>query len=162
MVRRQNVLLAVYGEGGHRAEMTALIERLQTESNQLQLITFGVGELPFEVVEHIPAADIRSKHSRLINLFMTLPLMLAQLWTMVNILRRYQLAGMISTGPGLAVIPTVLCRLLRIKTLFIETYCRFNSRSITGRLMYRLSHRFLVQNKSLQPLYPNSEYCGRL
>jgi UDP-N-acetylglucosamine:LPS N-acetylglucosamine transferase len=72
------------------------------------------------------------------------------------------LAGVISTGPGLSVVPMLVLRLLGVKIIFVETYCRFNTRSMTGRLMSKIAHRFLVQNKDQLVLYPNAEYCGRL
>ncbi len=156
------VLLAIYGDGGHRAEMTALIQALQQRSNHFSLVTLGDGMLSLPVLEHVQCADIRSKHRRVRNLLMTLPLMLVLAFKVWQLSRRYAFVGAISTGPGLAVTPMLVCRLLGIKTVFIETYSRFHSRSMTGRILSRIAQRFLVQNQSLQALYPNAEYCGRL
>jgi UDP-N-acetylglucosamine:LPS N-acetylglucosamine transferase len=80
----------------------------------------------------------------------------------LRICRRYKVSGVISTGPGLCIIPMLLMRLMGYKTVFVETFCRFNSRSMTGRVMYKIAHRFLIQNKQLQALYPDADYCGRI
>ncbi|EFD8919357.1 polysaccharide biosynthesis protein, partial [Escherichia coli] len=34
--------------------------------------------------------------------------------------------------------------------------------SLSGRIMYRLSNKFYIQNKSLLKLYPKAIYSGRL
>lgn len=156
------VLLAIYGEGGHRAEMKALLERLSERCDAFQLVSYGADALNIPLLAHYSAGDIRSKYNRWHNLLLTFPRILIQSVFVINILRRHQITGAVSTGPGLALMPMLLCRLFGIKTVFVETSCRFNTRSMTGRLMYRLVNRFLVQNKSLLQLYPDAEYCGRL
>ena len=88
--------------------------------------------------------------------------MLKVSFLMLKLLSRYKVNGAVSTGPGIALIPFFILKLLGKKTIFIETFCRFYTRSFTGKIMYKLAGRFLVQNKELKTLYPDSEYCGRL
>eukprot|EP00741_Cyanophora_paradoxa_P006757 tig00001038_g6535.t1 len=49
-----------------------------------------------------------------------------------------------------------------VKIIFVESICRVKSLSLTGRLLYRLADRFVVQWDSLAKLYPRAEYWGRL
>ncbi|HAO9336376.1 TPA: polysaccharide biosynthesis protein, partial [Escherichia coli] len=48
------------------------------------------------------------------------------------------------------------------KVIYIETWSRFTTYSLSGRIMYRLSNKFYIQNKSLLELYPKAIYSGRL
>ena len=163
------MLLVIYGGGGHRTEMQLLLDYLvkansktPEQLNSLPLISIGPSKLDCPVVAHYQMTDVRDKHSRFKSLFLMLPSVLNQLITTFKILRAHQVSGVISTGPGLCVIPMVIMRLFGINTVFVETYCRFSSRSFTGRVMSKLAHRFLVQNKQQLALYPGAEYCGRV
>jgi len=165
-------LLLIYGEGGHRREMQLLLQNLaqayatQPNNGLLQVISIGVGrfELPAhcQLIVHFEASDVRDKVNRWRSVLRFIP---ANARLFLQTLQAYQLgplAGVISTGPGIAVLPTLILRCLGIKSTFVETYCRFDTRSLTGRVMSKLAHRFLVQNKSQLALYSKAEYCGRL
>lgn len=160
------VLLVIYGEGGHRAEMLRLLTHLNAVAVDLNIVSLGTQSLEENAlggveIAHYPARDIRSKHSRFKNL-LSLPILFGALLDVLKITHNYRVIGVISTGPGLAIIPMIMLRLMGVKAMYIETFCRFHSRSFSGRVMYRLANRFLVQNSELQSLYPRSEYSGRL
>ena len=68
----------------------------------------------------------------------------------------------ISTGAG-AVLP--LCffgKLLGKKIIFIESFAKITSPTITGRLIYKFADKFYVQWKDMLRYYPNAEYRGRI
>lgn len=159
-------LLLIYGQGGHCREMSLLLDQLAVSDHSLEVITIGPQSLIFpdevEHLAHFQGDDVRDKHSRLATLLALIPNNLSLLLSTWRAFRRYDLAGVISTGPGLAILPMLILRLLGVKTVFIETNCRFTTRSLTGRVMSKIAHRFLVQNKQQLALYPNAEYCGRL
>jgi UDP-N-acetylglucosamine:LPS N-acetylglucosamine transferase len=159
--QQSTVLLAIYGQGGHRAEMRKLIQHLREGNSKLKVVTLGNGEIE-DVVAHFAAKDIRDKHNRIVTLLLFLPVLLSTLLNIIRICRHYNINGVLSTGPGLCILPMLMMRLMGYKTVFVETYCRFNSLSMTGRVMYKIAHRFLIQNKQLQTLYPNGQYCGRV
>lgn len=157
-------LLLIYGQGGHCREMSLLLDYLSVEP--FEVVTIGPQSLIFpDAVVHLAhyrGDDVRDKHSRLMTLLLLVPTNLRLLFNTWRVFRRFNLAGVVSTGPGLAILPMLLLRLLGVKTVFIETNCRFTSRSMTGRVMSKIAHRFLVQNKQLLALYPDAQYCGRL
>lgn len=161
MKKTRQILLLIYGEGGHRTEMHRLLAELQTASQDLKVVSLGPKPLSIDVLAHYTARDIRRKNSRFNGLLLSSALMSA-LGSVIKITNRYDVVGAISTGPGLSIAPMLLLRLLGVKVVFIETFCRFQSRSFTGRVMSKLAHRFLIQNKDLQTLYPDAEYSGRL
>ena len=54
-------------------------------------------------------------------------------------------------------------RLLSIKTFFVESWCRVESRSRTGRIAYWLVDEFWVQWESLLPLYGSkAQFYGQI
>ena len=161
---KQNVVLFVYGAGGHKTEMKRLAARLQATAidGQFNYITLGDGAISSDALAHFDSVDIRDKHSRLTSLLHIIPIMFGLIRNLIRIHRQYNIVGVVSTGPGIALLPFLFYRFRGVKTVFLETFCRFETKSYTGRLIYFLSDRFLVQNKELLRLYPNAEYCGRL
>jgi UDP-N-acetylglucosamine:LPS N-acetylglucosamine transferase len=159
--QRPEVLLVIYGDGGHRIEMLRLLLTLKAEAADLKVVSLGVQDLDGHELSHYTAKNIRSKHKTFENLIL-LPNLFAAALNVGRIIWRYRVTGVISTGAGLCILPMLLLRILGINTIFIETFCRFQSRSFTGLVMSKVAHRFLIQNKELQSLYPHAEYCGRL
>lgn len=51
----------------------------------------------------------------------------------------------VSTGSEIAIPSIILSKLLKIKTIYIESWSRINNKSGTGRIVYYFSDVFLVQ-----------------
>ena len=79
-----------------------------------------------------------------------------------KILKKERPALMLSTGAGPIVPFSLIGKLFRIPTLYIETFTRVNRPSLTGRIMYRLADRFFYQWKSLEKVFQKGHYCGPL
>lgn len=68
----------------------------------------------------------------------------------------------ISTG-ALSTIPIcILSKLFRKKVVFIESFSKTESGTLTGKLMYRIADKFYVQWPSMKNIYPNAEFKGSL
>eukprot|EP01050_Picozoa_sp_SAG11_P011309 SAG11_NODE_1189_length_5576_cov_3.002739_2_plen_111_part_00 len=74
-------------------------------------------------------------------------------------------------GPGTclplclaAVLLQVLCLLPPVRIIFVESYCRVQSLSLTGKIIYasRLADSFLVQWPTLAEKLPRARFVGRL
>lgn len=66
----------------------------------------------------------------------------------------------ISTG-ALATYPICLLgKLKRKKIVYIESFARVDSKSLTGKLMYKIADIFFVQWEEMLELYPNAVYVG--
>jgi len=59
----------------------------------------------------------------------------------------------VSTGSEIAIPSFIIGKLLRIKTIYIESWCRINTKSGTGKIVYYLSDVFLVQWPELLEVY---------
>lgn len=66
----------------------------------------------------------------------------------------------ISTG-ALATIPMcIVAKLFRKKIVFIESFAKVNSPTLTGKLLYKFADKFFVQWESMKEFYPNAIYKG--
>lgn len=66
----------------------------------------------------------------------------------------------ISTG-ALSTIPMCLiAKLFRKKVIFIESFAKINSPTLTGRFVYKFADEFYVQWEEMLKFYPNAIYKG--
>lgn len=66
----------------------------------------------------------------------------------------------ISTG-ALATVPMcLLAKLFKKKLIFIESFSKITSPTITGKLMYKYADLFLVQWEDMKKFYPDATYGG--
>jgi UDP-N-acetylglucosamine:LPS N-acetylglucosamine transferase len=80
-----------------------------------------------------------------------------------NILRCEMPNVLVSTGSEIAIPFFVLAKVLRIRTIFVESCCRVKTASGTGRVVYPLADVFLVQWPQLLDVYgPKARYAGGL
>lgn len=85
------------------------------------------------------------------------------LWECYDILRRERPDVILSTGAGPVVPFAIVGRLFfGTRIVFIETIARVERPSLTGRLMYYLSHDFFYQWPDLGPHFPKGRYGGLL
>jgi UDP-N-acetylglucosamine:LPS N-acetylglucosamine transferase len=68
----------------------------------------------------------------------------------------------ITTG-ALSVVPLcLLTRLFRKKLIYIESFAKVESLTLSGSLAYRFANLFIVQWDELKKLYPNTIYGGSI
>lgn len=77
-----------------------------------------------------------------------------------RVLRREQPDVVLSLGPEIAIPFFVLGKLLGMKTIFIESWCRVENLSLTGRIVYGWVDEFWVQWPQLEALYPRARFHG--
>ncbi len=76
------------------------------------------------------------------------------------LMRRDRPDVVVSTGAGVAVPFFVAARVFRVPTVYLEVYDRITSQTLTGRLCYAISDRFLVQWPQQQEAYPDARLVG--
>jgi beta-1,4-N-acetylglucosaminyltransferase len=88
---------------------------------------------------------------------------LLNLWEAFRILRKERPKVILSTGAGPAVPFAIIGRLFfGTRVVFVETITRINHPSMTGLLMYRLSHHFYYQWDSLGRFFKKGVFGGPL
>lgn len=154
-------ILFCYGKGGHSTQMKRLAPNILKEIKCFDIITFSDEKsTPSWSTFHYHTNEFRSKYAR----FSLLPSigLFSIISDLIKIIRKHNIKVCISTGPGLAIPTAIIIKLFGGKVIHIETWSRFHSKSLTGRVLYYLADVFYVQNKCLLKLYPNAIYAGLL
>jgi UDP-N-acetylglucosamine:LPS N-acetylglucosamine transferase len=79
-----------------------------------------------------------------------------------KIWKKSEAEAIISAGPGLTVPLFLAAKLLGKKTIYIESWSRAHSKSMSGKLCYPMSDMFFVQWPDMKKEYPKAVYAGRL
>lgn len=83
------------------------------------------------------------------------------LWKTSSAILHYEKPDVIVSTGALATVPAcLLVKLHRGKVVYIESFARAKSPSLTGKLLYRFSDLFIVQWRSLLECYPRAIYGG--
>ncbi|MDH7489187.1 MAG: PssD/Cps14F family polysaccharide biosynthesis glycosyltransferase [Anaerolineae bacterium] len=155
-------ILAVLGEGGHTKEMVRLVELLG-EGYEFGYVLVADDDLSEKKIT-VPGPVFRviRPRDKAHNLPNDVRKFLVCAWQAWRAVRQFRPQAMISTGPSVAVPVALVCKLARVKVIFVETGSRVTALSTTGRIMYRLADLFLVQWEPLAEMYPKAVYAGRL
>ena len=163
MTKKKEAIVFIYGNGGHREQMKRFLSLVDVK---LEVEKIGISELGYSLNKEIsenyelrPLTDKFSHRKTLINL---IPLIFYSIKTVLEITRKYKVKGVVSTGPGVAILPSLFFKFLGKKLIFIEDWCKFQKGTITGRILYKFSDKFYIQNKSLKKQYPKAIYGGKL
>ena len=79
-----------------------------------------------------------------------------------KVLRREKPDLIISTGAAVAGPFFYLGKILGIKTLYIEIFDRIDSPTLSGRLVYPVADRFVVQWEQMKKVYPKAINLGSI
>lgn len=143
----------VCSQGGHTTEMLQMIDAF--EGIDLFLITYR-SERVEELRQDYHVYSLSNIGTNPLKLLSSLP----KAW---RIIRQERPDILISTGSEIAIPFFILTRALRIKTIFIESFCRVYSPSRTGKVIYPLADVFFVQWPQLLRSYgPKARYDGGL
>jgi UDP-N-acetylglucosamine:LPS N-acetylglucosamine transferase len=159
--KRPDIILLVYGKGGHNAQMKRFLAQYDSMGLPFVKIT-SESKADINVIDEYYCMEARDKFSRFKNIFVMFFYFFVSIFQMIRIISKYRIVGLISTGPGLAIIPCFISRLIRTKVIYFESWSRISTPSLAGKFMYRIAHLFYVQHKSIQNKYPNAIYAGRL
>lgn len=163
-MKKHKIINIIAGEGGHLAQakrFIALERDLFTDVNYI-LITDANITIP-NVECYIERNISNYTKQRNITNLLKFTFAFARLFfnSLLYVVKRKP-EVLISFGPVLAIPYLFWGKLLGVKVIHIETWSRFYTKSFAGRVAYLLADKFVIQNKELQKLYPNSIYGGRL
>jgi beta-1,4-N-acetylglucosaminyltransferase len=155
-------VLLTLGGGGHTAQMIALTRRLGDRVRYAYVIHEDDRVSEAQIVH--PGIVFRLSRTRAFygQRVATFVGTVRSFMQAFGIVARSGAEVVISAGPGLAFPLFVWAKVLGKRTVFIETWSRVFTRSLAGRLCYRISDVFFVQWPELQKEYPGSHYAGRL
>lgn len=73
---------------------------------------------------------------------------------------KYQPDVIVTTGAHTSVPMCYIGRLFRKKVIFIESYAKRTSPTLSGRLVYPIATTFIVQWESMLEFYPKAKFFG--
>ncbi|KAJ3433892.1 glycosyl transferase-related [Anaeramoeba flamelloides] len=177
-------VLSVLGSGGHTAEMLKLLETLFIGEKRNYKITFVIASSDKnsqhkakafstkfkekfgidDIKVHLVPRSRKVGQSYLSSIFTTL---YASFFSFkIVVLENPKLV--LCNGPGTCVpiaLSAFLLRIIAIKfidIIYIESIARVKHLSLSGRILYPIADRFIVQWESLASKYKKVEYIGRL
>lgn len=161
--------LVVLGSGGHTTEMLQMIQHLNPkiydpliyiiastdDTSERRVNAFG-GRLPSETY-FIPRSR-EVGQSYITSIASTLYAMIFSVWIVLKI----RPALLLCNGPGTCLpvaIATLMFRTLGLcegNLVFVESFCRVESLSLTGRILYPIADMFMVHWDELHSKFPRS------
>ena len=79
-----------------------------------------------------------------------------------RVMRSIRPRVIVTTGAGVAVPFAYVGALFGVRTIYVESFARITSPSLTGRLIHPIAYRFFVQWPNLLSAFKKAEYRGTL
>jgi len=147
----------IASSGGHLAQMKKLIEGLKDEEGwQGFLVTEKLAKktdcsLPVYYLKQVNRKEWKFPFLMIENTFISL-----------NILIKEKPNVIISTGTLCTIPMMLLGKITGRKIIYIESFAKTKTATITGKFAYRFADRFMVQWPSMLKVYPKAVYKGGL
>jgi beta-1,4-N-acetylglucosaminyltransferase len=122
---------------------------------------FSGNDIFFITYESNRTRNLEQRNYLIENIGTSVSKMIFASFTIAGILLKEKPNIMVSTGSEIAIPAFYLAKLFRIRTIFIESWCRVKVPSGTGKLVYAVSDVFLVQWQQMLNAYgPKAEFMG--
>ncbi|XP_052035292.1 UDP-N-acetylglucosamine transferase subunit ALG14 homolog [Apodemus sylvaticus] len=177
-------LLIVAGSGGHTTEMLRLVGSLSSAYSPRHYVIAESDEMSAKKIHSLELARAQSdstteytnyhlhriprsrevRQTWLSSIFTTLYAM----WFSFPLVHRIKPDLVLCNGPGTCVpicVSALLLGILGIKKViivYVESICRVETLSLSGKILRHLSDHFIVQWPTLKEKYPKSVYLGRI
>lgn len=173
-------ILVNLGSGGHTTEMLYLLDFIQLTAIKRRVYVISSGDVfsarkatDFEQRQPAPAAGSRFNIESVCRARHVHQSWLTTPWTAIQcirnssaVLQEYEPDLILLNGPGTAVCIILTMYLLLIfgllpfrpRTVYVESFARVHSLSLSGRILRPFVDRFIVQWEDLAKVYPGVEY----
>ncbi len=152
-------VLFISSTGGHLTELLQLKKMFNKYDYHIITEKTKVNkELKKEYGKRINYVIYGTKDHKFSYVFKLLINCFIELFLFIKIRPQY----IISTGAHIAGPMCLIGKIFGSKIIFIETFANRNSKTITGKYVYKFADLFLVQWKDMLKLYPKAKYWGSL
>jgi beta-1,4-N-acetylglucosaminyltransferase len=158
---RKKAIICNFGTGGHTEQMKRLLSYIGA-SELILIAQSPVKPNDSRYGEYSRISKVRPDYASLTGILAIPYFVVVNLVQTVKLFIRFDIRMLISTGSGVAIIPSIVAKLFRAKVLFFESWSRFSVPSISGRIMYRIADVFFVQNEDIRKFYKKARYVGQL
>ena len=161
-MKQKNKIFFIAGEGGHLEQGMRLSELIKDNFEIIYMTDSATPGSNFfnryiflNISKHLKSRSIYDYFVSIFKLILMIPKILL-------IFLKERPIGIISFGPLFSVPFCIIAKIFGVKSIHIETWSRFYSKSITGMILCKVCDKFYYQNKSLKNLYKKGIYSGRL
>ncbi|XP_006919605.1 UDP-N-acetylglucosamine transferase subunit ALG14 homolog isoform X4 [Pteropus alecto] len=177
-------LMVVAGSGGHTTEILRLLEYLSNAYSPRHYVIADTDEMSAQKISsfELDRAD-RDPSTRFPKYYIhriprsrevqqswlsTVLSTLYSMWLSFPLTYRVKPDLVLCNGPGTCVpicVSALLLGILGIKKViivYVESICRVEHLSLSGKILFHLSDYFIVQWLTLKEKYPKSVYLGRI
>ena len=77
-----------------------------------------------------------------------------------KIVKKIKPDAVISTGALATISPCKIAHKRGIKVIFIESYAKIDSPTMTGKYIHKFADHFIVQWENMKKVYPDAKYFG--
>ncbi|KAM6900117.1 UDP-N-acetylglucosamine transferase subunit ALG14 [Xenentodon cancila] len=174
-------VLVVAGSGGHTMEILRLLGAMSATYTPRHYIIADTDHMSEEKIcsferQKQPSESksqfsiCRIPRSREVHQSWTSSVVstLNSFWYCLPLVLRLKPDMVLCNGPGTCVPPCVVALLLgivgvkKVLIVYVESICRVQTLSLTGRILYPLADYFFVQWAALRDRYPKSVFLGRI
>lgn len=174
--------LIVLGSGGHTAEMMAIVKQLNKKNYSPRYYVLASTDttsktkvLDMEEPTSSSKHDyeiVRIKRSRHVgqSYITSVLTTLQSIWECIPLVYRLQPDLILCNGPGTCVPICLIAFMLKVfgainiqcKIVFVESFCRVKTVSLSGRILIWIADCFVVQWPQLVQFSPKTQFFGRL
>lgn len=177
-------LMAVAGSGGHTTELLRLLEHLSNAYSPRHYIIADTDEMSAKKISSFELNRANRDHSTMFpeyyihriprsrevqqSWLSTVLTTLYSTWLSFPLTYRVRPDLVLCNGPGTCVpicVSALLLGILGVKKViivYVESICRVEHLSLSGKILFHLSDYFIVQWPTLKEKYPKSVYLGRI
>ncbi|MED4224255.1 PssD/Cps14F family polysaccharide biosynthesis glycosyltransferase [Neobacillus cucumis] len=144
--------------GGHWTQLNEIIKLFQEKSNEN--IDLHIVTEKNQITESRRNISFLAQQDRKNKFFIFI-----FIWNIVLSLKYVLIQRpdyVISTGAGVVLPYLLIAKLLKAKIIYIESFAKTKSPTITGKIVYKFADRFFVQWPNMLKCYPKAEYRGSL
>jgi len=161
---KNRTLLIVLGRGGHTKQMLRLVNKLGKKYKYEYAIAHNDDssgkkiKIKGKIFKIYNPREMTDKNA----LIVFLKLFKTTIDSM-KVLFKTKAETIIICGPGIAIPVSILGKLFFNKNLiFIESWSRVNTKSLSGKFLYKLADLSFIQWREQKKNYPKAIYAGRL
>ena len=142
---REKAIICNFGTGGHTEQIKRLLSHIET-SNFILIAQSPTDPKDKRFAEYSRIFKVRPDYAKS-TAFLAIPFcVIANFIETVRLFIRFDIRLLISTGSGVAIVPSVIARLFRAKVIFFESWSRFTvwrERSISSEPLGTFAHSSL-------------------
>ncbi|WP_258922023.1 PssD/Cps14F family polysaccharide biosynthesis glycosyltransferase [Heyndrickxia faecalis] len=151
-------ITVISSTGGHWTQLNEIIKKIN-ENKKKNDILYIVTEKNMILKNRNDIFFLKQQDRKNILFFLT---MISNTIKSLYYVLKHRPNYVISTGAGVTVPYLIFAKIFKSKIIFIESFSKTRTPTITGRIIYKFADYFFIQWPTMQKIYPKAIYKGSL